>query len=167
MTSQTGQSLIPARDAAHGPAERFWLAIQTRDAGFDGLFFYGVRTTGVFCRPVCPSRRPRRANVSYFALPEAARAAGFRACRRCRPEGAHPRDPQAELVQSVCRLIERATEERPNLDAVGEQLKLSRSHLQRLFKKLMGITPREYAEALRLDRFKGSVREGRSVVDSM
>lgn len=167
MNSETARSPIPARDIAHGPADSFWLAIQGRDAGFDGLFYYGVRTTGVFCRPACPSRRPRRANVSYFALPEAARAAGFRACLRCRPEGADPRDPQAELVQSICRLIERATEERPNLDAVGEQLKLSRSHLQRLFKKLMGITPREYAEALRIDRFKGGVRAGRSVTDAM
>lgn len=167
MSSQTGQSLIPAGDVVHGSAERFWLAIQSRDAGFDGLFYYGVRTTGVFCRPACPSRRPRRANVSYFALPEAARAAGFRACLRCRPDGTNPRDPQAELVQSVCRLIERAAEERPNMDAVGEQVRLSRSHLQRLFKKLMGITPREYAEALRVDRFKGSVRDGRSVVDAM
>jgi AraC family transcriptional regulator of adaptative response/methylated-DNA-[protein]-cysteine methyltransferase len=167
MTSQTASSLIPARDISQGPADRFWLAIQSRDVGFDGLFYYGVRTTGVFCRPACPSRRPRRANVSYFALPEAARAAGFRACLRCRPDGANPREPQAELVQSVCRLIERATEERPNLDAVGEQLKLSRSHLQRLFKKLMGITPREYAEALRIDRFKGGVRAGRSVTDAM
>lgn len=166
-TPQTGASLIPARDSSHGAADSFWLAIQTRDAGFDGLFYYGVRTTGVFCRPACPSRRPRRANVSYFALPEAARAAGFRACLRCRPDGANPRDPQAELVQGVCRLIEHATEERPNLDALGEQLRLSRSHLQRLFKKLMGITPREYAEALRLDRFKGNVRAGRSVTDAM
>ena len=155
MTSQTGPPSVPAGDATHGAADSFWLAIQSRDAGFDGLFYYGVRTTGVFCRPACPSRRPGRANVSYFALPEAARAAGFRACLRCRPDGANPRDPQAELVQSVCRHIERAAEERPDLDAVGEQLRLSRSHLQRLFKKLMGITPREYAEALRIGRFRG------------
>jgi AraC family transcriptional regulator of adaptative response/methylated-DNA-[protein]-cysteine methyltransferase len=166
MTSQTARSLTTARDISQGSADMFWLAIQSRDAGFDGLFYYGVRTTGVFCRPACPSRRPRRANVSYFALPEAARAAGFRACLRCRPEGVNPRDPQAELVRSVCRLIERATEGRPNMDAVGEELKLSRSHLQRLFKKLMGITPREYAEALRVERFKGRVRAGRSVADA-
>ena len=167
MTSQTARSPIQARDISQGAADRFWLAIQSRDAGFDGLFYYGVRTTGVFCRPACPSRRPRRANVSYFALPEAARAAGFRACLRCRPDEANPRDPQAELVQGVCRLIESATEERPDMDAVGEQLRLSRSHLQRLFKKLMGITPREYAEALRVERFKGGVRAGRSVTDAM
>lgn len=167
MTSQTAQAVIAARGTSHGSAEGFWLAIQNRDAGFDGLFYYGVRTTGIFCRPSCPSRRPRRANVSYFALPEAARAAGFRACLRCRPDGANLRDPQAELVQSVCRLIKRATEERPNLDDVSEQLKLSRSHLRRLFKKLMGITPREYVEALRIDRFKGGVRAGQSVTEAM
>src|SRR4051794_3356648 len=94
MTAQTARPLIPAGDVPHGTADRFWLAIQTRDAGFDGLFYYGVHTTGVFCRPACPSRRPRRANVSYFALPEAARAAGFRACLRCRPDESNPRDPQ-------------------------------------------------------------------------
>jgi AraC family transcriptional regulator, regulatory protein of adaptative response / methylated-DNA-[protein]-cysteine methyltransferase len=167
LTSQNGQSLIPTRAIPHGMAEKFWLAIETRDTDFDGLFYYGVRTTGVFCRPVCSSRRPARANVSFFSLPEAAKAAGFRACLRCRPDEATLRDPQAELVQSVCRLIDSSIEERPNLSAIGEQLKLSQSHLQRLFKKLMGITPREYAEALRTDRFKQRVKAGRSVTDAM
>jgi AraC family transcriptional regulator of adaptative response/methylated-DNA-[protein]-cysteine methyltransferase len=152
--------------AAHS-ADKFWTAIETRDAGFDGLFYYGVRTTGVFCRPACASRRPARANVSFFALPEAARAAGFRACLRCRPDEADPRDPQAELVRRVCRLLELGADERPNLAEVGERVRLSQSHLQRLFKKLMGITPREYAEALRTDLFRERVRAGQSVTGAL
>src|SRR5262245_36074068 len=86
--------------------ERFWQAVETRAADYDGVFYYGVRTTGVYCRPSCPSRRPKRENVLFFALPEAARQAGFRACLRCRPDEAVIRDPQAELTQSLCRLIE-------------------------------------------------------------
>jgi AraC family transcriptional regulator, regulatory protein of adaptative response / methylated-DNA-[protein]-cysteine methyltransferase len=167
MNSQTDQSLIQTRGISSGLADKFWLAIETRDTNFDGLFYYGVRTTGVFCRPACSSRQPARANVSFYALPEAAMAAGFRACLRCRPDESTLRDPQAELVQSVCRLIARSVEERPNLSAIGEQFRLSQSHLQRLFKKLMGITPREYAEALRTDRFKGHIKGGRSVTDAL
>lgn len=96
-----------------------------------------------------------RANVFFFALPEAARAAGFRPCLCCRPDETNLRDPQAELVQSVCLLI------------VGAQVRLSQSRLQRLFKKLMGITPREYADVLRTDRFKERVKAGQSVASVM
>src|SRR5262245_62447102 len=90
--------------------ERFWQAVQTRDVGYDGMFYYGVRTTGVYCRPSCVSRRPKRENVLFFALPEAARQSGFRACLRCRPDDAVIRDPQAELTQSLCRLIDQHLE---------------------------------------------------------
>ncbi|MCI0525580.1 MAG: bifunctional DNA-binding transcriptional regulator/O6-methylguanine-DNA methyltransferase Ada [Acidobacteria bacterium] len=147
--------------------ERLWQAVQTRDASCDGLFYYGVRTTGVYCRPSCASRQPKRENVAFFALPEAARQAGFRACRRCRPDETIIRDPQAELVQSLCRLIDQHLEEQPNFGALSEQVKLSQFHLQRLFKKLMGITPRQYAEARRADLFKSRVKSGQSVTDAM
>src|SRR5262245_5614061 len=90
--------------------QELWRAVQTRDAGYDGLIYYGVRTTGVYCRPSCASRRPKRENVLFFALPEAARQAGFRACLRCRPDDAVIRDPQAELTQSLCRLIDQHLE---------------------------------------------------------
>jgi AraC family transcriptional regulator of adaptative response/methylated-DNA-[protein]-cysteine methyltransferase len=148
-------------------ADRCWQAVATRDAGCDGLFYYGVRTTGVYCRPSCASRQPKRENVLFFALPEAARQAGFRACRRCRPDETTLRDPQAELVQSVCRLIDAQLEAPPNAAALGEEVKLSQFHLQRLFKKLMGITPRQYAEARRADRFKVGVKSGQTVTDAM
>jgi AraC family transcriptional regulator of adaptative response/methylated-DNA-[protein]-cysteine methyltransferase len=147
--------------------ERFWKAVQTRDVECDGLFYYGVRTTGVYCRPSCASRQPRRENVLFFPLPEAARQAGFRACKRCRPDETAPRDPQAELTRSLCRLIERHLEDPLNFTALSEQLKLSQFHLQRLFKKLMGITPRQYAEARRADLFKANVKAGQTVTEAM
>src|SRR5262245_10936781 len=105
--------------------DEFWQAIQERDAVYDGLFYYGVRTTGVYCRPSCSSRQPKRENVLFFALPEAARQAGFRACLRCRPDEAAPRDPQAELAQSLCRLIDQHLEEPVNFTALSEQVRLS------------------------------------------
>lgn len=164
----TNSSSIRIVTTAAAPAEeRFWQAIRTRDADYDGLFYYGVRTTGVYCRPSCASRQPRRENVHFFALPEAARQAGFRACLRCRPDEAAVRDPQAELTQSLCRLIDQQLEEPLNIAALSEQVKLSQFHLQRLFKKLMGITPRQYAEARRADLFKTRVKAGRSVTEAM
>src|SRR5215813_13947523 len=147
--------------------ERNWQAIQARDASCDGLFYYGVRTTGVYCRPSCASRQPKRENVLFFALPEAARQAGFRACQRCHPDRAALRDPQAELTQSLCRLIEQHLEDPLNFTALSERVKLSQFHLQRLFKKLMGITPRQYADARRADLFKARVKAGQSVTEAM
>ncbi len=154
---------FPAPNAEEG----YWQAIRTRDASFDGLFYYGVRTTGVYCRPSCASRQPKPENVLFFALPEAARQAGFRACLRCRPDEAALCDPQAELAQSLCRLIDQHLEEPLNYAALGERVKLSQFHLQRLFKKLMGITPRQYAEARRADLFKARVKAGQSVTEAM
>ncbi|MBO0857361.1 MAG: bifunctional DNA-binding transcriptional regulator/O6-methylguanine-DNA methyltransferase Ada [Chloracidobacterium sp.] len=147
--------------------DKFWQAIQTRDSDYDGEFYYGVRTTGVYCRPSCASRRPKRKNVLFFALPEAARQAGFRACLRCRPDETVVCDPQAELTQSICRLIDQQLEEPVNIAALSERVKLSKFYLQRLFKKLMGITPRQYAEARRADLFKTRVKAGQSVTDAL
>jgi AraC family transcriptional regulator of adaptative response/methylated-DNA-[protein]-cysteine methyltransferase len=147
--------------------ERFWRAIQTRDAGYDGIFWYGVRSTGVFCRPACSSRQPKRENVIFFALPEAARHAGFRACLRCRPDDLLLRDPQAELVESICRFIDLNLEEQPNLERIGQEVQVSQFHLQRVFKKLMGITPRQYAEARRAQKFKDRIKSGQSVTGAM
>src|SRR5262245_26772512 len=143
--------------------KNFRRALETRDASYEGIFWYGVRTTGIYCRPTCPSRQPKPENVVFFALPEAARRAGFRACLRCHPDQVTLSDPQAELVQSVCRLIDLNLDEAPNLENLGHQVKLSRFHLQRLFKKLMGITPRQYAEARRAEKFKTRIKAGESV----
>ncbi len=144
-----------------------WRAVQTRNAAFDGLFWYGVHTTGVYCRPSCASRQPKRENVGFYALPEAARQAGLRACKRCRPDEVALRDPQADLVQSICCLIDQSLEEKADLASLSDQVKVSQFHLQRLFKKLMGITPRQYAEARRVTLFKAGIRAGQSVTEAM
>jgi AraC family transcriptional regulator, regulatory protein of adaptative response / methylated-DNA-[protein]-cysteine methyltransferase len=160
-------SIIPIHFGTPAEADRCWQAIATRDAGCDGLFYYGVRTTGVYCRPSCASRQPKRENALFFALPEAARQAGFRACRRCRPDETAIRDPQAELVQSVCRLIDAHLDAPPDAATLGQAVQRSQFHLQRLFKKFMGITPRQYAEARRTARFKANLKSGRSVTDAI
>src|SRR5438105_3503821 len=94
---------IVTREARVPEEEERWQAVQARDAGCDGAFVYAVRSTGIYCRPSCPSRRPRREQVAFFALPEAAERAGFRACRRCRPQLIAARDPQVELARRACR----------------------------------------------------------------
>ena len=91
--------------------EEQWQAVEARDARFDGAFVYAVRSTGIYCRPSCPSRRPRRPHVTFFALPEAAERAGFRSCLRCRPRTVRVRDAQAERIQDVCRFVQEHLEE--------------------------------------------------------
>jgi AraC family transcriptional regulator of adaptative response/methylated-DNA-[protein]-cysteine methyltransferase len=145
----------------------YWEVITRRDPAFDGRFWYGVRTTGVYCRPSCASRQPKRENVEFFALPDAARQRGYRPCRRCRPDAVAARDPQSELVQRICRLLDANVAENPDLAFLGRQVQVSPSHLQRVFKKLLGISPRRYLAARRADRFKAGVKQGRSVTEAM
>jgi len=140
-------------------AER-WRAVATRDAACDGAFVYGVTSTGVFCRPSCPSRRPRRDNVRFFDDADAAVAAGFRACRRCRPEVQEPADGTRRIVEAVCQAIAAAEETIPTLDALAAAVGLSPHHLQRVFTRATGLSPRRYAEALRHQRFARDVRRG-------
>lgn len=147
--------------------EEFWNAIQERDVAFDGMFWYGVPTTGIYCRPSCPSRLPKRENIVFFTLPETARRAGLRPCLRCRPDDAAFCDPQAALVQNICRLIDESVEEAPDLARLSEKVKVSLFHLQRVFKKLMGITPRQYGAARRAELFKTGAKKGQSVVEAM
>jgi AraC family transcriptional regulator of adaptative response/methylated-DNA-[protein]-cysteine methyltransferase len=147
--------------------ETFWQAVQARDASADGLFIYAVRSTGIYCRPTCPSRRPNRDQVMFFPLPEAAEQAGFRACRRCQPRSATPHDPQVELIGRACRYIAEHVECTPTLEQVGQAVGLSPHHLQRTFKRMMGITPRQYAEACRVERLKTRLRHGDTVTTAL
>ncbi len=156
-----------AHELAAWDEERQWQSVLARDVEADGAFVYAVHTTGVYCRPTCPSRRPRQENVAFFALPEAAEQAGFRACRRCHPEQAVIRDPQVEVVQRVCRAIAANPEAPPTLASLGADVGLSPFHLQRTFKRVMGITPRQYADACRMDRFKGELRKGEAVTSAL
>jgi AraC family transcriptional regulator of adaptative response/methylated-DNA-[protein]-cysteine methyltransferase len=139
-----------------------WSAVLTRDRRFDGAFVFGVRSTGVYCRPSCPARRPRRENVVFFPVPDAAEEAGFRSCKRCRPRDS-AENPQAALVRRVCRHIDAHTDEPVTLESLGSAFGASPHHLQRTFKKLMGISPRQYADARRLGAFKARVKGGQDV----
>jgi AraC family transcriptional regulator of adaptative response/methylated-DNA-[protein]-cysteine methyltransferase len=147
--------------------ETRWQAVQTRDARFDGTFVYGVRSTGIYCKPSCASRRPRRAQVRFFAAYDAAETAGFRACRRCQPQQTAAHDPQVEMIKRACRRIEEQTESRLSLATLSAELRVSPSHLQRTFKRVTGVTPRQYAVTHRVNQFKSRVREGEGVVDAM
>src|SRR5713226_7302322 len=144
-----------------------WNAVLARDASRDGSFVFAVRSTGIYCRPSCPARRPRREQVRFFQVPEAAEQAGFRACRRCHPRRAQTGDPQIELVRRICHAIDEHDEEPLTLKTLSTETGVSAHHLQRTFKSVMGITPRQYAESRRLDQFKSKVKDGASVTDAM
>ena len=144
-----------------------WNAVLSRDASRDGSFVFAVRSTGIYCRPSCPARRPRREQVSFFQVPEAAEQAGFRACRRCHPRRIQADDPQIELVRRICHAIDEHNEEPLTLKTLSGETGVSAHHLQRTFKNVMGITPRQYAESRRLNQFKSGVKGGASVTEAM
>src|SRR6266436_1344098 len=144
-----------------------WNAVLARDASRDGSFVFAVRSTGIYCRPSCPARRPRREQVSFFQIPEAAEQAGFRACRRCHPHRARTADPQIELVRQICHAIDEHDEQLTTLKTLSAETGVSAPHLQRTFKAVMGITPRQYAESRRVKQFKSKVKNGASVTDAM
>jgi AraC family transcriptional regulator of adaptative response/methylated-DNA-[protein]-cysteine methyltransferase len=125
-----------------------WRAVLSRDRAADGSFVYSVSTTGIYCRPSCPARRPRPGNVRFHATPAEAEGAGFRACRRCRPSGPSPEAGRQRVVERVCRLIE-GSAAIPALGELAQACALSPSHLHRLFKAATGLTPKGYAEAHR------------------
>lgn len=145
--------------------EQYWQAVLNRDEAADGTFVYAVRSTKVYCRPSCPSRRPRAEQVLFFAEADAAEREGFRACRRCRPREAKPSQP--EWVARACAYIESHLDQPLTLDALGREFHLSAYHLQRTFKRATGLTPRAYAQARRLARFKQGVRGGESVTAAL
>ena len=149
-----------------GTEDELWNAVSSKDKSFDGQFVFGVSSTGIYCRPSCPSRRPRRENVSFFQLPQAAEQAGFRACRRCHPNKTEAMDPQVAMTQRVCRLIEDSAGEPITLAALSEEIGVSSFHLQRTFKSIMGISPSQYAEGCRVNRFKQSVRSGEAITSA-
>jgi AraC family transcriptional regulator of adaptative response/methylated-DNA-[protein]-cysteine methyltransferase len=154
-----------------------WQAVQTRDRNADGAFVYAVRSTGIYCRPSCPSRKPRREQVVFFLLPEAAEQKGFRECRRCRPRAVRVRDAKIETVARVCREIESRVLADPGIDirsdarltlaALSAPVKLSPHQLDRAFRSAMGITPRQYADAQRMRRLKSRLRKGDNVTTAL
>jgi AraC family transcriptional regulator of adaptative response/methylated-DNA-[protein]-cysteine methyltransferase len=149
------------------PQDELWQAVMAKDSRFDGTFVFAVSSTKIYCRPSCPSRRPHRERVSFFRLPEAAEQAGFRACLRCYPKRTTSTDPQIEMVQRACRYIATQDETSVTLAELGQHVGISPFHLQRVFKKVMGITPRQYADACRIGKFKTRVRESGSVTGAL
>lgn len=136
-----------------GPAQR-WRIVLARDRRYDGAFVYAVRSTGIYCRPSCPSKKPRREQVAFFALPEAAERAGFRPCRRCRPGAANGADPRIEMVREACRSIDAHPDQSTTLAALSARAGCTPHQLLRAFRRVLGVTPRQYRDARRLDRFK-------------
>jgi AraC family transcriptional regulator of adaptative response/methylated-DNA-[protein]-cysteine methyltransferase len=141
---------------------RCWQAVASRDAAWDGRFVYAVRASAVYCRPSCAARRPSREGVVFYPVPEAAEQAGFRPCPHCRPDE-EAADPRVRVVRRVCRYVEANLEENLSLAALGAHVRLSPEHLQRTFKRITGITPRQYADACRLGRLKTRLRERNTV----
>ncbi len=149
-------------------AERgLWQAVLTRDRKLDGAFVYAVRSTGIYCRPTCPSRRPRRESVLFFSDVTAARRAQFRPCLRCHPGPANALDPNLEMVRRLCDYIQNQEGSAPTLDGLGRSEGVSAGRVQRAFKAALGISPRQFASACRLDRFKARLKEGWDITEAL
>ena len=141
-----------------------WESVLNRDASVDDRLLYGVTTTGIYCRPSCPSRRPKRDNVAFFSSVEAAERAGFRACQRCRPNRAIAPNSAVERARNyIDNHIADLGEERITLELLGEESGMSPSHLQRKFKESLGLTPAQYIRARKSERLKGELKRGETV----
>ncbi len=158
MTARTISTLPKDLDP-----ETAWAAVAARDGTWDGRLVYGVSTTGIYCRPSCPSRRPRREHARFFSTTGAARAAGFRACHRCIPDGRTNAEAAVDAVRAVLDAHVAGGGERPTLGRLAAATGLSASHVQRLFKAQLGVSPAEYVRARRADRFRTELRRGGSV----
>ena len=145
-------------------AER-WAAVQARDATADGVFFYAVRSTGVYCRPSCAARPARRENMVFYGTFAAAEAAGFRACKRCRPNQENPDVQKNEAIGRACVLLEAV--ENPDYAAIAASVGMSRFHFQRVFKKVTGLTPKMYADAQRARRVREQLQQSASVTTAI
>ncbi len=143
-----------------------WQALLKKDANADGKFWYGVKTTGIFCRPSCPSRPPLRKNVEFYLSPAAAERAGFRACKRCDPKGAGLAASHAKAVADACHLIKEG-EETPSLTELAKAVGLSPGYFHRVFRQITGLTPKGYANAKRAERVKNALPRRPTVTDAI
>ena len=149
-----------------GTDDERWAAVVGRDRSAEGHFVLAVTTTGIYCRPGCSARRPRRENVRFFARAEEAERAGFRPCKRCRPNAPSLKEQHASAVARACRLIESA-EETPDLAKLAGAAGMSRYHFHRVFKAVTGLTPRAYASAHRARRMRDALHDGATVTDAV
>ncbi|MBN3941711.1 MAG: bifunctional DNA-binding transcriptional regulator/O6-methylguanine-DNA methyltransferase Ada [Nostoc sp.] len=145
--------------------ETLWEAVLNRDSAFEGKFFYGVRSTGIYCRPICPSRRPNRNQVCFFQSVQDAEIASFRPCKRCQPQSEIV--PNTAKILAVCRYIESQVDHIPTLSELCSQVEMSPSYLQRIFKQIIGVSPFQYADALRSQRLKQRLQSGEEIADAV
>jgi len=145
--------------------ETYWQAVVAQDHGADSKFVYAVRSTGIYCKPSCPSRRPKQVHVAFFPHAQAAEAAGFRACRRCKPEAAQM--DMTVLVQRLCRYIETHSDKPLTLASLSAEVHCSPSHLQRTFKRVIGVTPHQYLQTQRMTKLKIHMKEGKAVTHAL
>lgn len=143
-----------------------WAAVTERNAAADGAFFYAVVTTGIYCRPSCPSRKPKRTNVRFYDSPEAAEAAGYRPCRKCLGQDA-AEARRRTAVTAACTLLDAAEDAAPTLDALAAATGLSPYHLQRTFKAVTGVSPRQYWDARRVTRLRQNLKSGEAVAPAL
>lgn len=143
-----------------------WQAVVTKNRNLDGALYFGVRTTGIFCRPSCSSRQPKRENVAFFITANEAKNAGFRACLRCKPLDAVVRDPAPELIANAFRSLQNKDLEFTTVEDLASELEVSSGHLQKVFKNVLGVTPKEVMDMFRLENFKDNVR-GADVTTSL
>lgn len=155
------------QQAAAGKIENYrWQAVLNRDGSLDGTFVFGVSSTGIFCRPSCPAKRPRRENVSFFNHALEAEQSGYRACLRCRPKAVDG-DPQSVQVRAMCRYIEQHIEDRLTLALLAKEFRRSPFHLQRMFKSVLGVSPKAYIDAVRLRQVKQNLQAGHDVTTAL
>ena len=143
-----------------------WQSLVRKDERADGLFWYSVKTTGVYCRPSCPARLPKRENVAFHDSTQNAERAGFRACKRCGPKGSGLAGQHAEAVTTACRMIKEA-DEFPSLNELAAAVKMSPGYFHRLFKTATGLTPKDYANAHRADRIKRTLPKRETVTQAI
>jgi AraC family transcriptional regulator of adaptative response/methylated-DNA-[protein]-cysteine methyltransferase len=154
------------QSAPADPDAALWIAVRTRNRAYDGKFFSSVATTGVYCRPSCPARLANRNNIAFHASCGEAEKAGFRPCKRCKPNEPSLHDRYAAKVAEACRLIEEA-EESPKLDELARATGLSTYHFHRVFKAIAGVTPKAYAVAHRRKRLRETLKRSKSVTEAI
>jgi AraC family transcriptional regulator, regulatory protein of adaptative response / methylated-DNA-[protein]-cysteine methyltransferase len=164
---------MPMTEMRHADAPRAsardeerWQAVKRRDPAFDGKYLFAVRTTGVYCRPSCASRPAKRENVAFFLTAAEAEKAGYRACKRCRPDKLGAPDPQVQAVKRACERIEQA-EEAPKLAELAASARLSPYHFHRVFKAITGVTPKAYAAETRARRAADKLRTAETVTEAI
>ncbi|MCB5189940.1 bifunctional DNA-binding transcriptional regulator/O6-methylguanine-DNA methyltransferase Ada [Methylobacillus arboreus] len=142
-----------------------WQAVSHRDASLDGQFYYAVHSTGIYCRPSCPARKPKPEHVSFYPSALAAAQAGFRPCKRCKPDQILPQAPHMGLIMEACKLMEKNPD--IQLPQLAAKLGISQFHFHRVFRAMTGVTPKQYATAIRLRRVKTGLQQGTNVTDAI